>query len=135
MLLLTLTLLLAVYTLFGMFLAEFPIVWLGWMIAISGVFWETKILTFPKLGIERLASSGLRPDIGSFILLVGAATIVPVILFWLHIFLKIVAIFTAEFLVRLELRHTNFSVAKSFWILTITPLTGLGLGWLASSFI
>jgi hypothetical protein len=42
----------------------------------------------------------------------------------LHIVLKIIAILAVEALVRLELGHYGFSVAKLFWLLMTTTLVG-----------
>ncbi|HEY9626771.1 MAG TPA: hypothetical protein V6C84_05675 [Coleofasciculaceae cyanobacterium] len=124
-----LTLLLSAYAILGMFLAELPIVWLSWEIAIVAVFLVTVVFAHPRFNIERWLSNGLRSDVFAFALMAIAAALVSVVLLWLHIFLKIVVIFSAEALVRLELRQSHFGVAQSFGILMITSLVGLGLGW------
>jgi len=124
-----LLLLLSAYALLGTYLASLPVVWLNWAMAIVGVFLVTIMFTHPQFGIDRWLARGLRSDVFAFALLVVSAALVSVILLWLHIFLKMIAILSAAALVRLELRQNNFGVDSSFWILIVTALSGLGLGW------
>lgn len=130
-----LILLASAYIMLGLFLAELSIGWFNWVVAIIGVLLVTIVFTFPQFGIERQISKWLRSDTSAFILLIVSAALVSVILLWLHIFLKLTAIVTAEALVRLELHRNSFSIAKSFWLLIITSWSGLGLGWLISYLI
>jgi len=128
----TLTCLFFAYAVMGMFLADSLNGWLGWALAIAGVFLVTLLFTHPQFKTERWFK-GLRSEVFAFTLLAGCAALVSVVLVWLHIFLKIVAILLAEALVRLELRHYGFSVVKLFWLLMTTSLAGLGFGWFISS--
>ncbi|MBI4780665.1 MAG: hypothetical protein HY785_05015 [Oscillatoriophycideae cyanobacterium NC_groundwater_1537_Pr4_S-0.65um_50_18] len=131
----TLALLLSAYAILGMFLAELPNVWLSWEIAIATVFLVTIVFAHPRFNREWWLSNGLRSDVFAFAVMAIAAALVSVVLLWLHIFLKIVAILSAEALVRLELRQSNFGVAQSFGILMITSWVGLGLGWFVNRLI
>lgn len=122
--------LLSAYALLGTYLANLPVVWLNWSMAIVGVFLVTIIFSSrPQFSIERWLSKGVRADVFAFTLLVVSAALVSVVLLWLHIFLKMIAILSATALVRLDLRHNKFGVDSSFWILMVTALSGLGLGW------
>ncbi|MBW4661538.1 MAG: hypothetical protein KME15_22945 [Drouetiella hepatica Uher 2000/2452] len=69
----------------------------------------------------------------AFTLLAGCAALVSVMLVWLHIFLKVIAILSAKALVRLELRRYGFSVVKLFWLLMTTSSAGLIVRWFISS--
>lgn len=122
-----LLLLLSAYALLGIYLANLPVVWLNWAMAIVGAFLVTIMFSRPQLGIERWLSRGLRSDLFAFALLVVSAALVSVILLWLHIFLKMIAILSSAALVRLELGQNNFGVDSSFWILMVSALLGLGL--------
>jgi hypothetical protein len=130
-----LVLLLSAYSTLGMFLAEFPLTWVHWTLAIAGVVLVTTVFTLPQFQLKQWFWPWLRSDISAFILLVVAAALVSVMLLWLHIFLKLVALLAAETLVRLELSPSGFGMVKSFWLLMITALLGLALGWSVSSFI
>ncbi len=130
-----LALLLFAYSTIGMFLAEFSIAWFSWALAIGGAFLVTMVFTFPQFQLKREFSRWLQSDIGAFILLVIASALLSVMLLWLHIFLRLVTILAAETLARLELSSSGFSVVKSFWLLMITALLGLALGWSVSSLI
>ncbi|HEY9896653.1 MAG TPA: hypothetical protein V6D34_14795 [Candidatus Sericytochromatia bacterium] len=130
-----LVLLLSAYSTVGMFLAEFPLTWVNWTLAIAGVFLVTMVFTFPQFQPKREFSRWLRSDTSAFILLVVAAALLSVMLLWLHIFLKLLVILTAETLTRLELSSSGFGMVKSFWLLMITALLGLTLGWSVSSLI
>lgn len=128
-----LTCLFFAYAVMGIFLADLLKGWLGWALAIAGVFLVTLLFTHPQFNTKRWFSKGLRSEIFAFTLLAGCAALVSVMLVWLHIFLKIIAILSAEALVRLELRHYGFSVVKLLWLLMTTSLAGLGFGWFVSS--
>ncbi|HEY9656037.1 MAG TPA: hypothetical protein V6C50_11150 [Crinalium sp.] len=128
-------LLLSAYSTVGMFLAEFPLTWVNWTLAIAGAFLVTMVFTFPQFQPKQWFSHLLRSDTSAFILLVVAAALLSVMLLWLHIFLKLLVILTAETLTRLELSSSGFGVVKSFWLLMITALLGLTLGWSVSSFL
>ncbi len=130
-----LTLLLSAYIMLGLFLAKLPIAWLSWTLAIAGIFLVTIVFTLPQLKFERQFSRWLRSDTGAFVLLVVMAALLSVVLLWFHIFLKLFAMLAAETIVRLELRHSSFSVITSFWLLLVTALAGVSLGWFVSSFI
>ncbi|MBD2036735.1 hypothetical protein H6F76_17135 [Leptolyngbya sp. FACHB-321] len=130
-----LILLFSAYSTVGMFLAEFPFIWVNWTLAIAGVFLVTMVFTFPQFQSKQWFSHWLRSDTSAFILLVVAAALLSVMLLWIHIFLKLVTILAAETLTRLELSSSGFSVVKSFWLLMITALLGLTLGWSVSSII
>lgn len=130
-----LTLLLSAYIMLGLFLAKLPIAWLSWTLAIAGIFLVTIVFTLPQFKFERQFSRSLRSDTGAFVLLVVMAALLSVVLLWLHVFLKLFAILAAETIVRLELRHSSFSVIMSFWLLLVTSLAGVSLGWFVSSFI
>ncbi len=124
-----LLLLLSAYALLGTDLANLPVVWLHWAMAIIGMFLVTIMFSRPQFSIDRWLSRGVRSNVFVFTLLVVSAALVSVILLWLHIFLKMIAILSTAALVRLELRQNNFGVDSSFWILLATALSGLGLGW------
>lgn len=130
-----LILLLSAYSTAGMFLAEFPFTWVNWTLAIAGVFLVTMVFTFPQFQSKQWFWHWLRSDTSAFILLVVAAALLSVMLLWIHIFLKLITILAAETLTRLELSPSDFSVVKSFWLLMITALLGLTLGWSVSSII
>jgi hypothetical protein len=130
-----LILLLSASAVLGLFLAKLPNTWISWNMAIFGVLLVAIVSTHPHLDIGRWLSSKLQSDVFTFTLLAIIAALVSIILLWLHIFLKIVAVFSAIALVRLELHQNGFSTVQSFWILMITSFTGLGLGWLVSNSI
>jgi hypothetical protein len=119
----------------GIFLADLRNDWLGWTLAVAGVFLVALLFTYPQFKTGRWFSKGLRSEVFAFTLLAGCAALVSVMLVWLHIFLKLIAILSTEALVRLELRHYGFSVVKLFWLLMTTSLAGLGLGWFISNSI
>jgi len=130
-----LTFLFFAYAVMGIFLADLRNDWLGWALAVAGVFLVTMLFTHFQFKTERWFSKGLRSEVFAFTLLAGCAALVSVMLVWLHIFLKLIAILSTEALVRLELRHYGFSVVKLFWLLMTTSLAGLGLGWFISNSI
>lgn len=130
-----LTCLFFAYAVMGMFLADLLKGWLGWALAIAGVFLVTLLSTYPQFKTERWFSKGLRSEVFAFILLAGCAALVSVMLVWFHIFLKLIAILSAEALVKLELHRYGFSVVTLFWLLMTTSLAGLGLGWFVSNSI
>ncbi len=131
----SLTLLACAYIILGLFLAEIFRIWMGWVLAFIGVLFVAMIFTFPKLNIERQLSRWLRSDTSALILLILFAALVSVILLWLHIFLKLIAIIAAETLFRLELYRNGFSATESFWLLSMTSMIGLTLGWGVAYFI
>lgn len=130
-----LILLVSAYIMLGLFLAELSIGWVNWVLAIVGVLLVTVVFTLPQFDVERQISKWLRSDTSAFILLIVSAALVSVILLWLHVFLKIIAILATEVLIRLELRRNNYKVAQSFWLLVSISWLGLALGWFISHFI
>lgn len=130
-----LTCLFFAYAVVGMFLADLLKGWLGWALPIAGIFLVTIVFTLPQFKFEQQFSRWLRSDTGAFVLLVVMAALLSVVLLWLHIFLKLFAMLAAEAIIRLELRHSSFSVITSFWLLPVTSLAGVSLGWFVSSFV
>lgn len=88
----------------GMFLAGLLKGWLGWALAIAGVFLVTIGFTWTQFKFERQFSPWLRSDRDAFVLLVVMAALLSVVLLWLHIFLKLFAMLASETIARLELR-------------------------------
>ncbi len=130
-----LILLVSAYIMLGLFLGELPLGGVNWVLAIVGVLLVTIVFTSPQFDIEQQISKWLRSDTSAFILLIVSAALVSVILLWLHVFLKVIAILATEVLVRLELRRYNLSVAQSLGLLVLTSWLGLTSGWLISQFI
>jgi len=130
-----LTCLFFTYAVMGIFLADLLNGWLGWALAIAGLFLVTMLSTHPQFNTGQWFSKGLRSEVFAFTLLAGCAALVSIMLVWFHIFLKLIAILSAEALVKLELRHYGFSVVNLFWLMMTTSLAGLGLGWFVSNSI
>ncbi|XHX79827.1 MAG: hypothetical protein RBJ76_07860 [Stenomitos frigidus ULC029] len=127
-----LALFLSAYITLGMFLAECSLTQGSWVLAIAGMFLITIVFTVLRFQPESGVSYWLQSDTNAFILLVVSAAFLSIILLWLDIFLKLVAVWAAETLVRLELRYDAVSVTNSFWLLMMLSFAGLVLGWLVS---
>lgn len=125
-----LILLTSAYTLLGSFLAGFSVTWLSLSTAIAAALLITIVLSFPQFIMRRRIIQWLGANTSAFILLIVSAALVSVILLWLHIFIKIITIFAAGVLVKLELRHYQISIVQSFWLLFLTSFSGLSLGWI-----
>ena len=79
--------LLAAYAMSGKFLAELPVVWLDWEIAIIGVLVAAMMHIRSPFHIKQWFAKSLRSDILALALLTIAAALLSVVLLWLHIFL------------------------------------------------
>lgn len=148
---LALVLLLIAYGNFGWLLASFqqdnfdrfdpkehgPV---GWLVSILGLPWIlwigaallvvvlalflTSMMSGPKNIVVRLFQS----DASIFAFVAAIAFFSVLIVAWIHFFAQLLVLLAAEILARLEIQGLKFREWQAFSLLTLTSMTGLGIG-------
>lgn len=125
----SLALLVTAYATFGWFLATSHYSSLAWILAIAWLLLLAWALLSPLRSSAAFISRWFKSDVVAFLSLMLLAAGVAIVLFWLHIFVQALIILSAEILARVDIQTANFSEGQAFWILTITSLLGLAVGW------
>jgi len=99
------------------------VITLGWILLTSIAFMS------PITNLNHLINRWFNSDSVAFLSLCLAIGMISVLLSWMHIFLPILLILAAECLARLDIQTTGWSPGQAFWILTLTSIVGLFLGF------
>jgi hypothetical protein len=82
----------------------------------------------PLISFSRFISRWFQSDTIAFLAICTFAGMASMMLFWLHVFLQILTILTAETLARLDLQLSRVSSSQAFWVLLTVSLAGLASG-------
>jgi hypothetical protein len=126
----TVVLLLLTYIVLGSTLAQFSHPWTALLLVVGWIILRTLVLIFPRLSLQKWVFRAFGSDALGFTLLVIAVALVSIVITWIHFFLQILLIVAAETLARINLRAARFNGWKSFFLLSIVPVVGVGLGWM-----
>lgn len=129
---LSLLLLLAAYTTFSWFLYHATVTWFVWLLAGLFALGQALLLTAFSDGFKALINAWLRSDAGYFTTVMIAALFVAIAFVWVDIFGYILVLLAAEALARLDLQNAGLNRTQSLVILTMTSLSGFGIGWFVS---
>lgn len=127
---LSLSLLLLTYAVFGWLLSAFDRSWLLWIMAAVFILIVAISLIEPLSVIQPFYTAWLKTDTRAFLSVIIGAFIAVVIIRWLTIFLRLLVLYSAAMLARLDLQTAGYSKWQAFGILATVSLVGFGLGLL-----
>lgn len=125
--LLSLTLLLISYGIFGWSLANTQVSLLLYLLVIASIFLLDAILTFSFLNFKAIVP-WFNSEVYTFISAIATAFLFVVIIRWINIFIHSLVLILAGILVKLDTKIYGLNRWQSFGILLIISYVGLGLG-------
>jgi hypothetical protein len=131
--LVSLAILLMAYTTFSWFLIKSTATWLAWTLVLVFTLLQALLLTTLFDGFKLFIGKWLRSDVGYFTLIIVASLGVTVIMVWFKVFGYVLVLIAAEILARLDLQNAGFNRVQALLILTFFSLSGLAIGWGATS--
>ncbi|AKG23992.1 hypothetical protein [Calothrix sp. 336/3] len=132
---LSLILLLLTYLALGWVISKAHIPSGIWILTITAIVTLAATLTRPWTMSANYFDKLLKSNFRSFCLTLVGAFLFFLILARFRLFLDILVILSASLLARIEFQALGFQESKSFWIITICSLSGLGLGVLLEQFM
>lgn len=119
----------------GAALLEFAYPWGILLFFASWIALRFLVFVFPQLSLEHWIYRFFGSDIFGFTLLLLVAALVSVTITWLHIFLQVLLIITAETLAQIDLKNYSFGDLKILLLLSVVPPAGVSLGWMIASYL
>ncbi|NES94623.1 MAG: hypothetical protein F6K32_05220 [Desertifilum sp. SIO1I2] len=101
-----------------------------WAIAAALAVFFAALLTAPLRSAKTLLAAWSKTDLGILIAAVGFAFTAVLAISQIYIFATGLILLSAGSLARLDIQTAGYTERQAFWILTVTSLIGLIVGWL-----
>jgi len=127
----SLTLLLAAYSVFSWFLYRITAPRLVWILVALFALFQALLLTTFSQGFRVFLKRWLESDLGYFSVVIISAFSLSLALVWYHVFEYFLVVAAAEVLARLDLQNAGMNQWKALLVLTGISALGLAVGWTA----
>lgn len=87
------------------------------------------LITLPMTSLNRIMSRSFRSGFGPVLFIFSFTLISIILMAWLRVFAGAIMLIAATLLARVDLRTGGFPKWQAFWILLLSSLLGLSLGW------
>lgn len=115
---------------FGYFLHEFSLSGLTWTLAIIYVFLQCGILSIGWKLVHGFLLLGFQSAVGYTFMALAGASFAVVVLAWARISSYFLVMIATALLLRVDLYTRRVGTKRSFMIMLIVSLIGLGISWL-----
>lgn len=132
---LAILLLLTTYITLGWFLSTSDPFWLVWVVAALSSLLLAATFASPWAEIRDNFANLFASDSKAFFVAVIAAFTSVIVISWLHIFVHGLVVTCAVLLVKLDLQKAKFRDRQIFWLIWVTSLLGLFIGWATNHLI
>ncbi len=105
------------------------------LLAIAWILLSSMAFMAPLTSFSAFIKRWFHSDTVAFATVFLVAAMAAVILYWLHVFLQVITILAVDTLARIDIQYWDLSEIQAFWVLTLTALTGLVLGWTANAIL
>ncbi len=115
---------------FGSFLHERQIPGPIWSLAVAYIIFQCGVLSICWRPVRNLLLLGFKSDVGYSFMALAGASLAVVVLAWAKISSYFLVMIAAALLMRINLYTRRVGAKRSFAIMVITSLIGLGISWL-----
>ena len=105
------------------------------LLAIAWILLSSMAFMSPLTSFSAFIKRWFQSDTVAFAAVFLVAAMASVILYWLHVFLQVITILAVDTLARIDIQYWDLTEIQAFWVLTLTALTGLVLGWTANAIL